>query len=242
MKYFVSTAIALALMGAATASFADPQSDKAAAEAHDRAQARDRQQMQDRDHANARDRQNQLDRDHMNARDRQNQIDRDNANARDRQNQLDRDHMNARDRQNQLDRDHMMARDRQNEVDRAHAQARDNQRYQGRPGYGFQGHGMRPNDNGRGYYDPGRFGQRYYAQHRFRYEGPGYPRGWYEHSWRYGEILPFGWFTPDYYLNYDEFGLQPPPIGCEWVRQGGDAVLVDVWTGQVLSVYQGVFY
>jgi Ni/Co efflux regulator RcnB len=55
-------------------------------------------------------------------------------------------------------------------------------------------------------------------------------------------FLPFGWYQPDYYLDWAGFGLPAPPIGCEWVREGADAVLVDVYTGEILSVYQGVFY
>jgi hypothetical protein len=30
--------------------------------------------------------------------------------------------------------------------------------------------------------------------------------------------------------------------GCEWVREGSDAVLVNIWTGEVLSVASGVFW
>jgi Ni/Co efflux regulator RcnB len=33
-----------------------------------------------------------------------------------------------------------------------------------------------------------------------------------------------------------------PPVGCEWIRVGDDAVLVDVWSGQVLSVYYDLFW
>ena len=33
-----------------------------------------------------------------------------------------------------------------------------------------------------------------------------------------------------------------PPIGCEWVRVGNDALLVDIWTGRVVAVYYGLFW
>jgi len=33
-----------------------------------------------------------------------------------------------------------------------------------------------------------------------------------------------------------------PPVGCEWVRVGSDALLVDIWTGEVLSVEYGLFW
>ena len=69
-----------------------------------------------------------------------------------------------------------------------------------------------------------------------------YPHGWYAYDWEYGDFLPSGWFAPTYYLNWGYYGLPAPPIGCEWVREGNDALLVDVWTGEVLSIYRGIFY
>ncbi|MFI4974566.1 MAG: RcnB family protein, partial [Caulobacterales bacterium] len=69
-----------------------------------------------------------------------------------------------------------------------------------------------------------------------------YPQGWYYENWAYGDYLPWGWFGPSYYLDWNYYGLPPAPAGCEWVREGPDAVLVDVYTGQVLSVYHGLFY
>jgi Ni/Co efflux regulator RcnB len=80
---------------------------------------------------------------------------------------------------------------------------------------------------------------------RFHWRGPTWiaPQGFYRHSWVYGEVLPFGWYTPNYYINdWDYYGLEPAPYGCEWVREGSDAVLVDVYTGRVLSVEYGLFY
>jgi len=37
-------------------------------------------------------------------------------------------------------------------------------------------------------------------------------------------------------------GLQPPPPGFQWVRQGPDVVLVNLRTGQIIDVAYGVFY
>jgi Ni/Co efflux regulator RcnB len=79
-------------------------------------------------------------------------------------------------------------------------------------------------------------------QRRFHFAGGGYPGGWYARTWGYGDYLPVGWFTPDFYLDFGYYGLPEPPVGCEWVREGPDAVLVDVWTGEVLSVDSGIFY
>lgn len=61
-------------------------------------------------------------------------------------------------------------------------------------------------------------------------------------SWSYGDRLPWGWFGASYYLNWGAYGLPLPPIGCEWVRVGSDALLVDIWSGEVLSVYYGLFW
>jgi len=112
----------------------------------------------------------------------------------------------------------------------------------GRPGFGYQSHGLRPSDRGRAVYSVSVYRQEFVATRRYRYVGGGYPGGWYAHSWYYGNVLPIGWYGPEFYLNFGLYGLLGPPIGCEWVREGPDAVLVDIWSGQVLSVERGVFY
>jgi len=103
-------------------------------------------------------------------------------------------------------------------------------------------HALRGRDAGRGYYNASRFPQQFHAQGRFHVDWNNRPSGWYQRSWGYGEFLPFGWFAPAFYLDFQSYGLPYPPVGCEWVRQGPDAVLVDVWTGEVLSVAYGVFW
>ena len=109
-------------------------------------------------------------------------------------------------------------------------------------GLQFHRHALRAADQGRNYYRPGAFAQRAVAPQRFHVTTWRRPSGWYYRSWSYGMYLPFGWFLPAYYLNWALYDLPPPPIGCEWVREGPDAVLVDIWTGEILSVYSGVFY
>jgi Ni/Co efflux regulator RcnB len=110
-------------------------------------------------------------------------------------------------------------------------------------GFGWQNHGLRGRDEGRTYYSAGAFQRQYRSERRFRFGGyRSFPSGWYFRSWNYGDVLPYGWFASQYYLDWADYGLPPPPIGCEWVAQGPDAVLVDVWTGEVLSVVSGVFY
>lgn len=108
--------------------------------------------------------------------------------------------------------------------------------------FGFHEHGLRGRDQGRGWYQAGEYRQHFQAERRFRVGFFARPSGWYYRSWGYGMFLPWGWFAPEYYLDWQDYGLPPPPIGCEWVREGPDAVLVDIWTGEVLSVYSGLFY
>ncbi|HEY5106919.1 MAG TPA: RcnB family protein [Caulobacteraceae bacterium] len=101
---------------------------------------------------------------------------------------------------------------------------------------------FRAQDQGRPQFSPGRYQRSYQAARRFNVGAYYQPRGWYYRRWGYGDYLPFGWFAASYYLNGFDYGLPAPPIGAEWVRNGPDAVLVDIWTGEVLSVEYGVFY
>jgi len=82
----------------------------------------------------------------------------------------------------------------------------------------------------------------YRSPQRYRAPAYRYPRGWYVNRWSFGDYLPGGWFSSYYYLDWFRYGLPMPPIGCEWVRVGDDAVLVDVWSGRVLSVYYDLFW
>jgi Ni/Co efflux regulator RcnB len=46
-----------------------------------------------------------------------------------------------------------------------------------------------------------------------------------------------------YFLsNYTLYGLEPPPPGYVWIREGSDAVLVDRYTGEVIQVEYDIFY
>jgi Ni/Co efflux regulator RcnB len=117
------------------------------------------------------------------------------------------------------------------------------QHFQGRGGFGFENHALRGRDQGRSWFNGNEFAHQYRAERRFHFGGYGaYPRGWFARTWYFGDFLPGGWYGSDYYLDWAEYGLPPPPIGCEWIAEGPDAVLVDVWTGEVLSVYRGVFW
>jgi Ni/Co efflux regulator RcnB len=85
-------------------------------------------------------------------------------------------------------------------------------------------------------------------QHNFRaarsfHIGPYHrPAGWAAHSWAFGEILPRAYWAPQYILaDYWLFALEVPPAGYEWVRDGSDALLINVDSGEILQVEYGVF-
>ncbi len=81
------------------------------------------------------------------------------------------------------------------------------------------------------------------AERRFR--GPSYrrPQGWYARRWSFGEILPSLFWGQQYWLNnYVAYDLPPPPPGTVWVRNGDDALLIDRYTGEVISIRYSVFY
>jgi Ni/Co efflux regulator RcnB len=101
---------------------------------------------------------------------------------------------------------------------------------------------LRTRDAGRAPYNASAFPQVFQASRHFSIAPYVYPGGWYYRAWGYGEFLPRGWFAANYYLDWGSYGLPPPPAGCEWIQEGTDALLVDVFTGEVLSVEPGVFY
>ncbi len=69
------------------------------------------------------------------------------------------------------------------------------------------------------------------------------PKGWYQHRWISGDILPSLFWTRSYWItDFWLFGLPIPPIGYVWVRYGSDALLVQIRTGLILQVIYGVYY
>jgi Ni/Co efflux regulator RcnB len=85
--------------------------------------------------------------------------------------------------------------------------------------------------------------QHNYQAARVYHVGPFHPpRGWSPRHWGYGQILPRAFWAPEYILaDYWLFGLEIPPSGFEWVRDGADALLIDTNTGEILQVEYGVF-
>jgi Ni/Co efflux regulator RcnB len=81
------------------------------------------------------------------------------------------------------------------------------------------------------------------AERRFHYGDYRAPAGYAYRRWNYCEHLPVIYYAQDYWIpNYWNFGLAWAPDGCEWVRFGPDAILVDVDTGEVIQVVYDVFY
>lgn len=77
----------------------------------------------------------------------------------------------------------------------------------------------------------------------FHWHGAWTPQpGYYDHHWTFGEILPAGWFAPQFWIvDYYDFDLPPPPLGYAWVRVGPDALLVNLTNGTVVEAVYGLF-
>ena len=78
-----------------------------------------------------------------------------------------------------------------------------------------------------------------------RFRGAPYrpPAGFYAHRWTFGEFLPSLFWGRNYWLlDFADYGLPPPPYGAVWVRVGSDALLIDEYSGEVITVAYDVFY
>ncbi len=81
------------------------------------------------------------------------------------------------------------------------------------------------------------------AQHHFHGGSYRRPSGWYYRRWSYGDYLPAIFWARDYWLTeWWLYDLPIPPYGYEWVRYGDDALLVNIYNGEILEVEYGVFY
>jgi hypothetical protein len=101
---------------------------------------------------------------------------------------------------------------------------------------GFQGDGVGPHAPARVFYQ-GRSFSSFHAAPFY------YPGGWGYRRWTVGQILPGLFLSQGYFIgNWAAYGLGPPPPGLQWVRYGPDALLVNVYTGQVVDTVYGVFW
>jgi Ni/Co efflux regulator RcnB len=81
------------------------------------------------------------------------------------------------------------------------------------------------------------------APRRFRAAAFRAPPGWQYRRWAFGDSLPrVYWAQPYWITNFWLYDLDRPPLGCEWVRSGPDALLVDTTTGEILEAEYNVFY
>lgn len=81
------------------------------------------------------------------------------------------------------------------------------------------------------------------ASRRFRAPSYHRPSGWYYRRWTFGQILPSLFWAQQYWLNdYISYDLPPPPPGAVWVRYGNDAILIDRYSGEIITVEYDVFY
>lgn len=69
-----------------------------------------------------------------------------------------------------------------------------------------------------------------------------YPRGYGRRAWNVGLILPSVFYGSIYYVDWQPYGLAPPPYGSRWIRIDGDLLLVHLATGEVLDVLRDFFY
>jgi Ni/Co efflux regulator RcnB len=85
---------------------------------------------------------------------------------------------------------------------------------------------------------------RYRDHHRSRFH-----LGIYYDPFGYG-YQPFGigfslmpaYYSQQYWFDPSLYGLPYPPPGTQWVRYWNDALLVDIYTGQVVDVIRGFFW
>ena len=83
----------------------------------------------------------------------------------------------------------------------------------------------------------------FWSQNRYRIGGYRAPYGYYVRTWGFGEFLPRGWWGQDYWIgDFLDYGLPYPPPGYEWVRVGGDALMIDRYTGRIVQVVRGIFW
>ncbi|HEY8574339.1 RcnB family protein [Phenylobacterium sp.] len=92
-------------------------------------------------------------------------------------------------------------------------------------------------------WDGRRYPHSYNSRHRYRGHLWRPPSGFYVRLWSFGDVLPRGWYEPDYrIIDWWVYDLPIPPPGYDWVRVGYDALLIDRFTGRVVQVVRFVFW
>ena len=86
------------------------------------------------------------------------------------------------------------------------------------------------------------YGFRHYDGRRYDYGRYVRPSGYYYRPWRYGDRLPYGYYSDRYVVNnYHAYRLRPPPYGYHYVRVDHDVVLAAIASGIVVSAVFGIF-
>ena len=81
--------------------------------------------------------------------------------------------------------------------------------------------------------------------HRHRYHLHTYfdPFGWgYYSYWPGGRLWPAFYASHYWIMDPWYYHLPPAPPGTRWVRYYNDAMLVDMWSGEVIDVIHGFFW
>jgi Ni/Co efflux regulator RcnB len=97
--------------------------------------------------------------------------------------------------------------------------------------------------DGRRQWRPGAYPRSFHSPHRYHVRSYIRPPHFYSRVWAFGEILPPAWFGPDYVIDdWWNYGLPDPPPGYDWVRVGGDALLIDQYSGRIVQVVRDLFW
>jgi Ni/Co efflux regulator RcnB len=90
-----------------------------------------------------------------------------------------------------------------------------------------------------------RFDDRQVRVHDARrsFDGPRYvaPRDYRYVRYNSGARLPQGYYGNDYYVDYQPYGLAPPPQGYRWNRVGNDVYLVSIRDGLIAEAVYSLF-
>ena len=81
-------------------------------------------------------------------------------------------------------------------------------------------------------------------QARRSYAGPRYvqPRDYRYARYNSGARLPQGYWGSGYYVDYQPYGLAPPPSGYRWNRVGNDVYMVSVRDGLIAEAVYSMFH
>jgi Ni/Co efflux regulator RcnB len=105
------------------------------------------------------------------------------------------------------------------------------------------GRGGQPHWQHGEHWQRGRLPPVFWSQQRYHLRPYRAPYGYYVRDWGFGDLLPRGWFGQDYWIDdFLDYDLPYPPPGYEWVRVGGDALLIDRYSGRIAQVVRGIFW